>query len=688
MEQFQSRRARLPELDMRTVVFSAGLLALLALVLSAYLVNEFREQRQVATQNDLLLEAWQAQLLTATPASAERARLDFQLAAVQDRFAEASALLPGTEIEVAILSRIVNAAEASGVELTTLNEAGGPVQEGSLVGWQYDLAAAGALNDVTEFARRLEEEAFPSAFLSDPLLNQIDDDQYQLAAMLTVYGSTLSTGSFAAPTAVTGEALVASLLAQAEAALERGDYELALSLLLRLRAVSPEDRTVDRQLYDAYLLYGDALLLEGLPTLAYDQYQAALAIDANGDEALSRLIALAPQLTPSPTAGAIVVVPPGGGPATAIVVTATPDPAATAEATPSRPPTSTPAPPPPTLTPRPTRTLPPTVAPPPTSRPAPPTSPPEPTSTSGPSPTPTLSPTPTGTATPVVTPNPFPFGALAPFYLPNCGLTQIKGTVRDATTNQPLNGITVRVWWDGAPPGTVYSLPTGQDPSRGPGEWDVVLANFPKAGQWYVAVVDRTTGALLSEREVVFTDTNSCEPGGSGHQVVLQDFVRWGTGPGVPGATLTPSRTPTRTAVPSTTPTVTRTPTVTATPTVTPVSVIDPVNPDEPIPDFPAGPLVRQVNVAENVTLRFVRVFINLSHEDVGDLQLTLVHPDGTRVIFHQQGQDAGGDEIRRWFTLTSLAGRQTPGAWRLEVLDTIEGRIGTLVSWTLELQP
>jgi hypothetical protein len=279
------------------------------------------------------------------------------------------------------------------------------------------------------------------------------------------------------------------------------------------------------------------------------------------------------------------------------------------------------------------------------------------------------------------------------FYLPNCGLTQIKGTIRDARTNAPVNGVTVRVWYDGAAPDMTYSLPSGTDPTRGPGEWDVVLWPGPKEGKWYVNVVNRQTGAPLSEVKTVFTDTGPCRPGESGHQVVIQDFVKYGEGPGVPGVTATASRVPSPAGTPSATRTNTATPTITPTPTVTPIVLDDPVNPDEPIPDYPEGPLVRTLAVGQSATVREARVFLNIGHDDVGDLRIDLVHPDGTHVTVHEQGEDQGDDEIRRWVAITGsdlalIVNKPAAGDWKLEVLDTIEGRSGTLISWQLEIYP
>lgn len=709
MQRLSPRIVRPPNLDTRAVVIAVAVAALLLLAASAFYLNQFRAQRWESERNRSRLTGWQAQLLTATPAAQAREQLATQLALAQERFAQASGLLPGTNVEVAVLQRISEAAERSGVDLTTVQELGEPFQEGALVGWQYEVAASGDLARLTDFIARVEEEAFPAAYFSDDaLLTERSPGEYLLAGTLTVYGSTLSTGSLGQPTALPGD-LGAQLRAQAAEALALRDYELALSLLLQLAALEPNAPDVERLLYDTHVAYGNDLLARRLSDLAQEQCDAALAINPNGPEAVACLLAIAQQQTP--TSGPIVVNPTatqGSVPPTPVV-----QPSPTALSVPP--------------------TLPPTVAPPPSRTQAPaPTERPEPTVTPFPSATtdpketptvtgtpPTLTPTVTGTpptetptitgtpptATPTVTgtppsstptggtPNPYPFGALSPFYLPNCGLTQIKGTIRDSRTNAPLNDVTVRVWYDGAPDNEFYSLPSGRDPTRGAGEWDVVLNNHPVAGQWYVQIVDRTTGVPYSPRLTVYTDTNDCTSGGAGHQVVIQDFVKYGEGPGAPGATSTATRSPVPSTTPSPSVTPSLTPTISPTPTPTPLRYVKDENPNRDIPDGPDGEIESTIDVGDNVPIRAFRVFLNITHADVSDLEVNIVHPDGTSIMLHSQGQDAGATSIRRWFEVTGndlarIRGKSAQGRWILEVIDRVEARTGQLLSWEMEVYP
>ncbi len=194
----------------------------------------------------------------------------------------------------------------------------------------------------------------------------------------------------------------------------------------------------------------------------------------------------------------------------------------------------------------PTPTLTPTISPTPSSTPTP-----TPTATA--TPTPTTTPTATPTPTPTVTPTlgPETFLPLPPRAEPNCGLTMIKGQIR--TPDALLNGVSVHVWWEGSD--GFVSLPSGEDPTKPDGYWDVVLDTYPKPGRWYVAVIDPVTGAHLSPVVTVETDAEPCEPGSTGRQVITVDFVLPQGDVGRPGPTLTPSPTPSPTLTPTPYPT-------------------------------------------------------------------------------------------------------------------------------------
>nr|MBA3532961.1 proprotein convertase P-domain-containing protein [Ardenticatenales bacterium] len=557
------------------------------------------------------------------------------------------------------------------------------------------LAATGELDRLTDFVRRLEEEAFPAAYVTDPLLSEDQNGNYVLGGTLTVYGSTLSPPTVATPAGppMSGE----ELRAQAAAALAAQDYEQALSFLLRLKQAEPNASDVDQLLYNAYVAYGQALLAQGNALSAREQCGAASTINPNGPEALNCLLAVSQRIQLTPTTptppGPIAANQTPGAVTSPAAGTASETPTVAAELTP----TSVP-----TVAPPPTRTQPP--APPPvqpTQPPAPTQAPPAtftalPTVAGTPSPSVTVAASPTEgpspTATLYVTPNPNPFGAMGTFYQPNCGLTQIKGTVRDSG-GTAVNGVTIRVWYDGAQPNEIYSLPSGGDIKRGPGEWDVVLANYPKPGTWYIAVVDRNTGAVLSDVVTAITDDGPCKPGESGRQIVTQDFLKFGIVAGTPvsASPTTVSGTPAPSATATATPTATAT--VSPSATVLPILYLKDETPNKLIPDGPGGVITSTIIITDQLTIRELRVFPNIEHQDVGDLQIDIIHPDGTRIRIHKQGDSPGSTSLRRWFDITGAAlslvkGKSAVGTWTLEIKDTIEGKTGSLYSWSLEIYP
>jgi hypothetical protein len=69
-------------------------------------------------------------------------------------------------------------------------------------------------------------------------------------------------------------------------------------------------------------------------------------------------------------------------------------------------------------------------------------------------------------------------------------------------------------------------LYTGRDPEKGEGYYAATLdPEEPKAGNWWVAVVD-AQGRALSQAVLFQTNTHDCDPGGTGRQWVIIDFKR------------------------------------------------------------------------------------------------------------------------------------------------------------------
>ena len=94
--------------------------------------------------------------------------------------------------------------------------------------------------------------------------------------------------------------------------------------------------------------------------------------------------------------------------------------------------------------------------------------------------------------------------------------------------------------------------------------------------------------------------------------------------------------------------------------------------------------------------LGVVKLRVNITHSFRGDLELTLVHPDGTQVRLKDANvNDDGEDWVQLYSTtdgtgagLTALIGKPLAGAWRLRVRDAFRQDVGTLNSWSLGLGP
>ncbi|HJX37009.1 MAG TPA: hypothetical protein VJ714_00285 [Anaerolineae bacterium] len=103
-------------------------------------------------------------------------------------------------------------------------------------------------------------------------------------------------------------------------------------------------------------------------------------------------------------------------------------------------------------------------------------------------------------------------------------MTTLEGTVWDVDPSKQLGEVLLRVcvegeYWCGP-------LRTGQDPTKGAGYYLAILdPDEPKAGHWWVAVVD-AQGRPLSQAVRFQTDTQNCDPEGTGRQWVIIDFKR------------------------------------------------------------------------------------------------------------------------------------------------------------------
>ena len=115
--------------------------------------------------------------------------------------------------------------------------------------------------------------------------------------------------------------------------------------------------------------------------------------------------------------------------------------------------------------------------------------------------------------------------------------------------------------------------------------------------------------------------------------------------------------------------------------------------PNLAIPDNSATGVTSTLTLAQSGTVASVRVKVGITHTWQGDLQVTLIAPDGTSVILHNL-TGAGTDNINTEYpdltvpaqSLGAFTGHAITGAWKLKVADLAAQDVGTLNSWTLSL--
>ncbi len=118
-------------------------------------------------------------------------------------------------------------------------------------------------------------------------------------------------------------------------------------------------------------------------------------------------------------------------------------------------------------------------------------------------------------------------------------------------------------------------------------------------------------------------------------------------------------------------------------------------SPNLAIPDA-TGTVVDRVNVQSGLNLDYVEVKLDIAHPWIGNLQVFLISPGGTRSVLIDRPSDptvygsARGSLSQRnlKFTLSSTQfwGETGIGNWRLVVRDQATGNVGTLKSWSLNL--
>lgn len=104
------------------------------------------------------------------------------------------------------------------------------------------------------------------------------------------------------------------------------------------------------------------------------------------------------------------------------------------------------------------------------------------------------------------------------------------------------------------------------------------------------------------------------------------------------------------------------------------------------IPDNNATGASHRMAITQAGKLEAVTVTVKIKHTYSGDLQVYLIHPDGTSSTLQSR---VGGstDDINKTFSVTTLTGKAAAGSWTLKVVDRAAIDVGKIESVKLTLK-
>ncbi len=109
------------------------------------------------------------------------------------------------------------------------------------------------------------------------------------------------------------------------------------------------------------------------------------------------------------------------------------------------------------------------------------------------------------------------------------------------------------------------------------------------------------------------------------------------------------------------------------------------------IPDFNAAGITSPISISEAGAVTGIEVQVDIAHTWIGDLEVSLVAPTGTRMLLHNRS-GGGADNIQKTYTLVdtpalgAALGQPAAGSWLLQVADRASRDLGTLNRWGLKL--
>ena len=110
------------------------------------------------------------------------------------------------------------------------------------------------------------------------------------------------------------------------------------------------------------------------------------------------------------------------------------------------------------------------------------------------------------------------------------------------------------------------------------------------------------------------------------------------------------------------------------------------LSPSLSIPDNSGAAVSDNVTVAADLQLESVDVFVDINHNNRGDLEVILTSPSGTQSYLTTAHSDSSNDYTDWLFSTVHFWDESSVGEWTLSLEDKSSGTTGTLVDWQLIL--
>jgi subtilisin family serine protease len=109
------------------------------------------------------------------------------------------------------------------------------------------------------------------------------------------------------------------------------------------------------------------------------------------------------------------------------------------------------------------------------------------------------------------------------------------------------------------------------------------------------------------------------------------------------------------------------------------------------IPDNSSVGIASEIQVNESATIKDIQVTVNITHDFLGDIEVSLVSPSGRETLL--QGRTLGRQTVlNRTYSLQTtpplrkILGQPAQGRWQLRVVDAIANDTGIINSWKLAI--